>query len=475
MTNIDLYRVFPIIQQQIKKLHDLLSRSLQFPASEGSLNATLPTKDQRKGKVVAFDDVNGDLVVVDQHVTTAGELGLGDSATRDVGTESWNVAAGNSVGDLKKYLENSGTTAVNAATVLDLRSPENHLVSIDSLGGGITVSAVLLNRYQTVRLIFSGHTTLRHGTYSYEGTLYTLDMGGSDIVTNYFDTCELVSGPVNTVTCTAYYRANGKPVRFPSTNDLGLGDAATLSVGTTAGTVAAGNHSHVSGTSIAVGTPLDMRTGTATHVHITGSGDVGAFYLNDGQVVILTFDGTVRFHCGYDRYNCAPGSDSSGWVTVVAGDRLTLVGNASQESVCTGFLRWTGKPVVPNSYQEIPDVDDYGGLTVMAMAAPRITSGHRLVWLPALNLVDGSDTDTASLGYAIGMTLNAAIQGDMIRVAISGKISEPSWSFTTGRIYAFEGGAFTQTLPSTGAMICVGRALSNTEMYFQPQPTIILG
>lgn len=115
-----------------------------------------------------------------------------------------------------------------------------------------------------------------------------------------------------------------------------------------------------------------------------------------------------------------------------------------------------------------------GTITMLADGA---ISGHRLVKTTTSGKVGyASSIDLASANNILGMTLNAAADGDTLTVIQSGKVTEPSWTFTPDtHLFCGVDGTLTQTQPATGFSLVVGIALSPTELLLGiKQPIVII-
>lgn len=74
----------------------------------------------------------------------------------------------------------------------------------------------------------------------------------------------------------------------------------------------------------------------------------------------------------------------------------------------------------------------------------------------------------------IGVTLHAALAGAPVEIVTSRDFTEVSWSWLPGRIYcSVTGGALTQTVPVTGAVVEVARVVAPTSIRVGIQPAIL--
>jgi hypothetical protein len=94
--------------------------------------------------------------------------------------------------------------------------------------------------------------------------------------------------------------------------------------------------------------------------------------------------------------------------------------------------------------------------------ASAILGGHRVVQV-FNGLASYADKDSDYIGQ-LGFTMSAYDEGSSMQIFISGVVTEPSWSFTKGPVFLGSNGLITQSIPTTGTVILVGRAVSSTAM-----------
>ena len=115
------------------------------------------------------------------------------------------------------------------------------------------------------------------------------------------------------------------------------------------------------------------------------------------------------------------------------------------------------------------------GALIEVATAYAALGGHRVVAVTAsglVNLADSDDLDTALA--AVGITLGAAETGANVRIATSGTVDEPSWSFVPGPVFLGRAGALTQVPPSTGCELRIGTARDATRLVIAIQEPIAL-
>ena len=102
-------------------------------------------------------------------------------------------------------------------------------------------------------------------------------------------------------------------------------------------------------------------------------------------------------------------------------------------------------------------------------------NGHRFVVLNDADLLVYADNTIPSHTHALaGMTVSAFASGTTASVVTSGTVTEPSWAWTPRLpIFLGTGGIPTQTLPTSGFILCVGTALSSTTLLVRIDPPIV--
>lgn len=61
----------------------------------------------------------------------------------------------------------------------------------------------------------------------------------------------------------------------------------------------------------------------------------------------------------------------------------------------------------------------------------------------------------------IGIAKQAGTTGGVVEVQTGGTITEPGWTWAAGPVYVDDEGVLTQTAPSTGWVVCVGKAIAS--------------
>ncbi|WP_310530713.1 hypothetical protein [Novosphingobium sp.] len=108
-----------------------------------------------------------------------------------------------------------------------------------------------------------------------------------------------------------------------------------------------------------------------------------------------------------------------------------------------------------------------------AVRFPRIAesavNGHRALSANAAGQVRHCGSDSADAQAVLGISLGAAIVGDIVLVHSGGDVEESSWNWTPGPVWVGAGGVLTQTPPSTGTLIRIGVASATTKLTVNPQ------
>lgn len=93
--------------------------------------------------------------------------------------------------------------------------------------------------------------------------------------------------------------------------------------------------------------------------------------------------------------------------------------------------------------------------------------GHRVVQVFD-NVALYADNLTAYDGQ-LALTMSAVDSGETFKAYTTGVVTEPSWNFIKGPVFLGNNGLLTQTKPTTGTVIAVGRAVSQTSIHLQFQ------
>lgn len=167
----------------------------------------------------------------------------------------------------------------------------------------------------------------------------------------------------------------------------------------------------------------------------------------------------------------------------VTPDETTLTAQPSQVAVTASpnTLNVTAEPqtveltsqpneVLLNVLSGANVTNNYGSDTVAVTAATNL-SGNRIV------TVEGNyaDKDTTTDKFKVlGMTTGAATTGSEATVQVSGYITEAGWNFTVGSpVFLSTNGHITQTAPTSGFRMIVGRPKTATTLFLDFSEPII--
>lgn len=95
--------------------------------------------------------------------------------------------------------------------------------------------------------------------------------------------------------------------------------------------------------------------------------------------------------------------------------------------------------------------------------------GHRGVWVDGAERAWLAQPEDASAVNTIGISVAAASSGEIVQIRTAGQVSEPSWSWSTGRVYLAPDGVLTQTIPTSGYLVRLGTALGPTTLVLAPE------
>lgn len=106
----------------------------------------------------------------------------------------------------------------------------------------------------------------------------------------------------------------------------------------------------------------------------------------------------------------------------------------------------------------VADITVAAGAAIGALKAVRIaTSGQAEL------------ADKNSNPEVVGLTITAAASGDDIDVRLGGPVVDLSWNWAEGPVWLGSAGTLTQTPPTTGHLVVVGRSAGPTRLIVDPE------
>ena len=116
------------------------------------------------------------------------------------------------------------------------------------------------------------------------------------------------------------------------------------------------------------------------------------------------------------------------------------------------------------------------GALHMGYQSDTTMSGHRVVKMEANGKVGYADSaNVPDAGQVLGVTLNAALPGDVVNVQVTGELTESSWTWVPGGpVYLGTAGTLTQMLPVAGFQLVVGIAVAPDKLVIGIKQAIIL-
>lgn len=106
------------------------------------------------------------------------------------------------------------------------------------------------------------------------------------------------------------------------------------------------------------------------------------------------------------------------------------------------------------------------------MTTDQAIGGHRVVIATDTGCDYASASVIAHIGKVIGMTNSAWESGVEAEIFTTGEIIEPSWNWHLGQVFLSDNGLLTQTVPNTGFIQQIGKAVSPTRIILILQPPI---
>lgn len=110
---------------------------------------------------------------------------------------------------------------------------------------------------------------------------------------------------------------------------------------------------------------------------------------------------------------------------------------------------------------------------ITGCTAGEVLGGHRCVSMQDDERV--YHTTSGNIPTFAGIAVHAAIAGSFVKIRTSGKLTDPSFSFTPDLpVFCGADGILTQTEPVSGELLIVGQAVNTTTMLVNIQPIVVL-
>jgi len=106
-----------------------------------------------------------------------------------------------------------------------------------------------------------------------------------------------------------------------------------------------------------------------------------------------------------------------------------------------------------------------GEAPLLVKVAGETLSGHRAVFVDTDGKFYYADKDDEAARVVAGITTGAVVVGGIATARFAGVLVEPSWAWTPALpIFLSTNGMLTQSAPSTGYVVEIGRALTATSI-----------
>jgi hypothetical protein len=118
-----------------------------------------------------------------------------------------------------------------------------------------------------------------------------------------------------------------------------------------------------------------------------------------------------------------------------------------------------------------PAGQDAAGATLVLPTATSIHAG-RAVRLVGGELSHPSTSNPDHAGQVAGVAETAAASGATARIRTAGVTENDAWTWAEGPVFVGHDGVLTQTPPSSGWLMTIGRALTATSLLVDIEPPI---
>jgi hypothetical protein len=111
------------------------------------------------------------------------------------------------------------------------------------------------------------------------------------------------------------------------------------------------------------------------------------------------------------------------------------------------------------------------GVPTVSITAAENIGGHRAVLASGLY----ADNGTLPNSIVIGISTGAVSSGGQITCQVAGEMTEVSWTWDTSKpVYLGSAGLLTQTVPTAGVIVEIGKPTAATKLLIEIQPPIQL-
>jgi len=147
-------------------------------------------------------------------------------------------------------------------------------------------------------------------------------------------------------------------------------------------------------------------------------------------------------------------------ITITFSDE-TITISSEPEAVS---VQATDEQVTVTAYQ--------GDVTFQAASAVKVakTAGENLsackvVWSDGSAVYYGSASEVTQYGKILGFTEHAYLKDEPASIITFGELTNNTWNLTEGKdVYLSTGGDISHSMPSSGFVVCVGRAITATKI-----------
>lgn len=147
-------------------------------------------------------------------------------------------------------------------------------------------------------------------------------------------------------------------------------------------------------------------------------------------------------------------------------EQVTSAGDSVGQSMTLELIGGTGPAGPPGP----------AGGSMLDLPASGTIGGHKAVCNSNGSAVYADHTDSSTAHTLVGISYNAAADGDTVSIVTGGPVIEPTWSWTPQQpLYVGTGGNLTQTAPTSGYIRRIGFAQTSTTVFVQIFQPLFLG